>query len=738
MWPSTALLVFSGLLLQAPLASEAVGHLRRHGALSSESANPLLEDGELPPFAKVKPADARPAVQLRLDGGKSKLSDLEASLKTKLEAGKEPVPYEAFVPQIQELYEYVSHPWDMIMHLKATSDSPGLRSVVEELQPKVTAFWQSVSQSKPIYDAFFRLKASDKTFSSLPEARQRIVQSELNSRKLGGVGLSGSDAKEFNSVQAKLSKLSAAFSNHALDARKAFSVTVTSQKDVRGIPERALVAAAEAARNAGQKKATAEKGPWLLTLDAPILGPVMSFAENRELREKMYRGFITLASSNSTDNSGTIVDILKLRQREAKLLGYPNYAELSFASKMATGAEVHKLLDDLLGKAKESANADERQLLDFAKKQGHTSDLMHWDRGFYVQKLQKAEYDIDAEELRNYFPFDAVVQGVFGLSERLFGVTAEKVTDAPDSLWHKDVSLYRIIKDKNTIGYVFLDPYSRPAQKRAGGWLQPMVQRSRTSKGIRLPVGAIQANFPAPAQGKPSLLSLGECDTLFHEFGHALQHVMTKQDEAAVSGINGIEWDAVEIASQFMEFWIHFDKKTLYSFAKHWKTGESLPEVTYRRLLKSHNFRAGTVMASQIYMGKVDLRLHERFADGEDPNAIEKSIAKEVLAVQPLPEARPLCTFSHIFAGGYAAGYYSYKWSEVLSADAFAAFEAGGALQDPSRARTIGRKFAATLLGLGGGRAPGLVFKDFVGRAPSTEALLRYQGLSRSTKKTAR
>lgn len=239
------------------------------------------------------------------------------------------------------------------------------------------------------------------------------------------------------------------------------------------------------------------------------------------------------------------------------------------------------------------------------------------------------------------------------------------------------------------------------------------------------------ANFPAPPSdgGKPALLSLGEVDTLFHEFGHALQHVLTVQDEPAVSGINGVEWDAVEIASQFMEFWVDFDRKTMYSFAKHWKTGKALPEEIYQRLHKAHNFRAGTVLTSQVYLGKVDLRLHEQYVDGEDPNAIEKAIAKDMFVAPPLPEARPLCTFSHIFAGGYAAGYYSYKWSEVLSADAFATFEAGGALESDARARAIGRKFAATVLGLGGGRSPGLVFRDFVGRAPSTDALLRYNGL---------
>lgn len=710
-----------------------VGH---HAEFLGSQANPLLEEGLFPPLAKVKPGHLRPAVESRLAGGKEKLKSLEDLLQSKLAASNQPVLYEAFVPQLQELYEYVSRPWDNIHHLKSVRDSPALRAIIADMQPKVTAFWQSVSQSKVLFDTFLRLNTSTKIFDSLSEARQRAVQSELLSRQLGGVGLVGAKANEFNDVQTRLGKLSQTFSNHALDARKAFNITVASSQGVRGIPERVLVAAAENARQAGHKDATVVNGPWVLTLDAPLLGPVLTFAEDRELRKQMYLASITLASSGSTDNLGTIKDILKLRQQEANLLGYPNYAELSFAQKMATSIEVRKLLDDLETKSKPAALADERDLAAFAQKVGHTSELRHWDRAFFVQKLQKARYNIDPEALRNFFPFPAVLQGLFDLSNRLFGVTAEKVTDAKDALWHKDVMLYRIIKDKVTVGYVFIDPYSRPSEKRAGAWLQPMVNRARTKASVRLPVGAVVANFPAPAPegGKPALLSLGECGTLFHEFGHALQHVLTTQDEAAVSGIAGIEWDAVEIASQFMEFWIHFDRKTLYSFAKHWMTGEVLPEATYQGLREAHAFRAGTAMTSQVYMSKVDLRLHEGFADAEDPNSIEKSIAKEVLAVQPLPEARPLNVFSHIFAGGYAAGYYSYKWSEVLSADAFATFESGGALKDDNHARLIGKRFASTLLALGGGRAPGLVFKDFVGHAPSSDPLLRYLGLSSHAK----
>lgn len=739
MWHLPAPFAIAGLLLQVKLAS--AGYLRRHqDALAAADAdtgarkNPLLEEDELPAFALVKSEDARPAVESRLAWGKTKLAELEASLSRDLAKSDGPVAYEAFYPALQELNDHVSRPWDILNHLKAVRDSEGIRAAVAELQPKVTAFWQNVSQSKPIYNAFLRLNASAAAFAKLPESRQRIVQNELLNRQLGGVGLAGSVATEFNAVQAKLSKLSTEFGNHALDARKAWNLTLTSRDAVRGIPERALVAAADAARQAGHKEASAEKGPWMLTLDAAVLGPVMNFAEDRALREKVYRAFITLASQGSVDNSGTILQILKLRQQEASLLGYPNYAALSFASKMASSTEVHQLLDDLRAKARPFAVSDDQDLRAYAKKTGGISDLQHWDRGFFVQKLQKEQYDIDTEQLREYFPFPAVVEGVFALSQRLFGVTAEKVdADAPDSLWHKDVHLYRLIRDGATIGHVFLDPYSRPSQKRAGGWLQPIVSRSRSDKGgLRRPVAGIMANFPAPPAGggKPALLALGEVDTLFHEFGHALQHILTVQDEPAVSGINGVEWDAVEIASQFMEFWVDFDRKTLYSFAKHWKTGEALPEAIYQRLHKAHNFRAGTVLTSQVYLGKVDLRLHEKYADGEDPNAIEKSIAKDMFVTPPLPEARPLCTFSHIFAGGYAAGYYSYKWSEVLSADAFATFEAGGALESDARARAIGNKFASTLLGLGGGRAPGRVFRDFVGRAPSTEALLRYNGLA--------
>lgn len=691
--------------------------------------NPLLETSVLPNLVGVRPEHMRPAVTSRLEDGAQQLNTLETFLKQKL-TSKEPISYDDLVIPLESLYDHVSHPFDLLQHLKSVRDSAPLREAIEELDPKVMTFWQKVSQSKPIYQALEDLKASA-SFSDLSEARQRIVKKELLDRKLGGVGLQGKDAEEFNANQKQLSELSTNFSNNVLDARKAWNVTLSDKNAVRGIPERALEAAAAGARKAGRSEATAIDGPWVLSLDGTVYGPVLTYAENRSLRELMFRASATLASTGPTSNSRNIAEILRLRQRQADLLGYKSYADLSFASKMAKKEEVHKLLDDLQTKGKPAAIQDDSNLRKFARENHSIAHLDLWDRGFYIEKLRKAEYDIDAESLRVYFPFAAVTQGLFELATRLFDIQIKQDNElAPQVLWHKDVSLYTVSSSsKKLIGYILVDPYSRPAEKRAGGWMQGLVPRQHSRDNhTQTPVAVVVTNFPAPQGDKPALLSMGEVSTLFHEFGHALQHVLTKQTELSVSGINGVEWDAVEIASQFMEYWVDFDRVTLYSFAKHYKTQKPLPEATYQRLRRSQHFFAGSGLVSQIYLGKVDLRLHEQYAEGEDVNAIQKSIAKDVLVFEPLPESRPLCSFSHIFAGGYAAGYYSYQWSKVLSADAFSAFDEAG-LSDPQRQRALGKRLASTLLGVGGGRDPAKVFADFRGRGPSEDALLKYDGL---------
>lgn len=733
-----AVLLATGLAL-ATSGVSAVAHLRsgvRGVSLATKQAsNPLLDPGQFPNFAGVKPEYMKPAVEERLKDGAVQLKTMEDFLASK---ENEVVPYDELVLPLERLYEHVGKPWGMISHLKSVRDTPALREVSAEMQPKVTAFWQGVSQSKPIYQALVRLNASA-GFAELPEARRRVVHSELLDRKLGGVALQGEAAVEFNGVQQRLGTLSTEFSNHVLDATKAWNLTVTDKHTVRGVPARALAAMAAAAKASGEHPdATAEKGPWVLSLDGTVLGPVLTYAEDRDLRERLFRVSAKKASSGPSDNTGTIGQILASRQREAELLGFGSFADLSLASKMAKKEEVHKLLSDLGTKAKPAALRDDQELRDFAKSKDQSmTDLKHWDRGFFAEKLRQERYGVDSEKLRVYFPFPGVIEGLFGLASRLFDATVEPADDAaPQLRWHEDVRVYRVRRAgfggaPATEGFLAFDPYVRSNEKRPGAWVQPLVARRHLEGAGETadPVAVIVCNFPQPQGGQPSLLSLGEVETLFHEFGHALQHVLTVQNEAPVSGLNGIEWDAVEIASQFMEYWVELDRTTLYSFAKHYQTKEPLPDETYASLRKAMHFRAGTMMTGQVFMGTVDLRLHEKYQKGEDANAIAKQIAKEVLVVQPLPEARLLCSFSHIFAGGYAAGYYSYQWSKVLSADAFSAFDEAG-LDNAKKQTELGRKFAATYLGLGGGRDPAKVFVDFRGRSPTSSALLRYSGLA--------
>mmetsp|Transcript_12029 Transcript_12029/g.21732 ORF Transcript_12029/g.21732 Transcript_12029/m.21732 type:complete len:634 (+) Transcript_12029:83-1984(+) len=415
---------------------------------------------------------------------------------------------------------------------------------------------------------------------------------------------------------------------------------------------------------------------------------------------------------------------------------------------------LQKLLQEVKDAARPAAQKDDLELRDFARSGAEVDgqklpaleDLQKWDHFFYSQRLLLARYAVDREALRVYFPFPAAIKGLQGLTHRLFGVTLEPVHGevAAAAKWHADVELFQVARGKELMGYVMVDPFSRPGEKRAGGWMQQLVSREqRPSKQPRLPVAAVMTNFPQPQEGKPSLLSLEEVSTLFHEFGHAMQHVLTVQNESSVSGINGIEWDAVEVASQFMEYWVDYDRQTLFSMARHYETGEPLPEESYKKLLVAKNFRSGTGLLGQVYLATMDLRLHEGYKEGEDPDGIAKAVGREVLINPPLPEGRPLCSFSHIFDGGYAAGYYSYLWSQVLSADAFNAFDTAGNLtvtqalvnfgaQDSKgedAVEKLGRRWASTVLADGGGRAPEKVFIDFLGRQPSAAALLHYSGL---------
>jgi oligopeptidase A len=655
---------------------------------------------------------------------------LEASLSLKLKHGED-INFQEVAMPLADVYDSATRPWELLQHLSSVMETPELRTMSAKLEPVVVAFRQELAQSRPIYDAFVRLQSSN-AFAQLPEAHQRIVLSEVRDRKLSGVSLEGAESEEFNSVSQRLSKLSTDFSNHVLDSTAAWNLTLHEAKQVRGIPPRVLSAAAARAREGGSKNASDDNGPWMFGLDGPTYGPVMTYAEDQELRKTLFWARARLASSGKNDNAPTIAEILEKRHRLADLLGYGSYADLSFASKMATRAEVHKLMDSLQSMARGPAQSDVAELLDFAKQTMNATSVNHWDRGFYVERLRKEKFQYDSEALRSYFPLPVVLQGLFGLSSRLFGADVSEVpsAEAKRVFWEASVQLFRVSVGGQSKGHVFFDLYSRPGQKRAGAWVSPLVSRRKLEGGVvRDPVAVVVCNFPPPQDGKPSLLAFGEVETLFHEFGHALQHVLTTQDDSAVSGINGIEWDAVEIASQFMEYWVTDDRETLYSFAKHYETGEPLPENAYTNMMAAKYFRAGSGILGQIYLGTIDLRLHEQYEKGEDVFAIDRGVAAAILPEPPLEGDRFLCAFQHIFSGGYASGYYSYQWSKVLSADAFSAFEEDGGLLNATRVAAVGRRFAGTVLALGGGRAPAQVFQDFRGRRPTAQALLRYSGL---------
>lgn len=581
-----------------------------------------------------------------------------------------------------------------------------------------------------------------------------MVELELRDFVLGGVALEGAGKEEYNSIQQELAKLSTKFSNNVLDATKAFKKLVTDKAVVEGLPPTALGLAAQQARQEGHEAATPEDGPWLLTLDFPCYYPVMTHAKDRALREEMYRAYVTRASQGESDNAINIERVLALRRRKAELLGFKSYADLSMASKMATLDDAEKLLEELRAASWDAAKRDLEEVKAFAKENGAGSDgdgdeLLWWDVAYWAERLRESRYDLQDEQLRPYFALPAVLDGLFKLVNRLFGVDVVPA-DGEAPVWHPDVRFFRVVDAATRAprAAFYLDPYSRPAEKRGGAWMAEVVGRSTllsdpsTPGAPRLPVAHMVCNQSPPVDGAPSLMTFREVETLFHEFGHAAQHMLTQVNEGMVAGIRGIEWDAVELPSQWLEGFC-YHKATLLSFARHWKTQEPLPDALYERLVAAKNFRSGTMMLRQIHFASVDLELHARYEPavdaagnakkggngaGESVFDRDRAVAARTQVMAPFPEDRFLCSFSHIFAGGYSAGYYSYKWAETMSADAFAAFEEAG-LDDEAAVKETGARFRDTVLGLGGSVAPAEVFKRFRGRGPSTEALLKQSGL---------
>ena len=682
----------------------------------TNTSNPLLAGQGLPAFDQIQPGLIVPGMTQLLQELARELTELEAQITP---------TWEKLVEPLTRIEERLSWSWGIIGHLMGVKNSPELRQAYETVQPQVVEFISRLSQSKPIYEAFLSLRQGE-SWGQLDEAQQRIVEASLRDAQLAGVGLVGEKKDRFNAIQLELAEITTKFSNNLLDATKAFQLKLTTPEDIAGLPPSLLSLAAQTARTQGETNASNETGPWVITLDFPSYFPFMKYSDNRELREKLYKAYVSRADLGELDNNPLIDRILQLRQEQAHLLGYSTYAEVSLARKMANSVdEIEKLLDNLRQVSYEAAKQDLEALKTFAG----TDDLKHWDIAYWSEKQRQAKFNFSAEELRPYFPLPRVLEGIFSLAKRIFGVEII-AADGKAPIWHPDVRYFQINDEKGEkIAYFYLDAYSRPAEKRGGAWMDVCIGRAKTGTEVRLPVAYLICNQTPPVDGNPSLMTFEEVTTLFHEFGHGLQHMLTTVDYSGAAGINNVEWDAVELPSQFMENWC-YDRSTLMSMAKHYETGETLPEHYYQKLLLAKNYMSGSAMLRQLHLSLVDLELHHRYQPngGETPKQVRQRLAATTTIIPPLPEDAFLCSFGHIFAGGYAAGYYSYKWAEVLSADAFAAFEEVG-LDNEEAVKAIGRRFRDTVLAMGGSSHPMNVFKAFRGREPSTEPLLRHSGL---------
>lgn len=650
--------------------------------------------------------------------------------------------------------------WGVAGHLQGVKNNDELRAAYEENQPKVVTTMTKFSQSAALYNALEAIEKgwenSDAEEDFYLQQKKKAVENSLRGMKLGGVGLEGEEKQTFNEIKLRLAELSTSFSNNVLDATKAFQLDVTDASIVDGVPSSArgmwantynMAMAGEGKENV---KADAENGPWRITLDAPSYIAAMQHIPDRATREKVYRAFLTRASEIKADdgeernNVPIIYETLKLKKERAKMLGFSNPAEMSLATKMAPSVEsVAELSDLILEKALPAAERELAEITSFARENGgeeyseeNLEELMPWDTTFWSERLKETKFDLKEEQLRPYFALDNVLEGMFGLVERIFNIEVKKA-DGDAEVWNSDVGFFKVF-DKDSgdhIASFYLDPYSRPADKRGGAWMDVCIGKSE-AVNRDTPVAYLTCNGSPPVGDTPSLMTFREVETLFHEFGHGLQHMLTTATIGDVAGINGVEWDAVELPSQFMENWC-YDKKTLYGFAKHYETGEPLPEEMFEKLKEQKTYNTGMMSCRQLLFGLLDMELHSNFdadaamkGQGESIFDVHRRIAAKCTPYSmPLEEDRFLCTFSHIFAGGYAAGYYSYKWAEVMSADAFGAFEDVG-LENEEEVKAVGRKFRETVLSLGGGIKAMDVFTQFRGREPSPDALLRHNGLN--------
>ncbi|MFT0211554.1 oligopeptidase A [Pseudomonas sp. F1_0610] len=676
----------------------------------TQELNPLLQDFDLPPYASIKPEHVKPAIEHILAQSREAIA--------KLLPQTEPT-WDSLVQPLDELSVRLSRAWSPVSHLNAVCNNPALREAYEACLPLLSAYSTEIGQNKALFEAYSAL-ANGVQSKNLDTAQKTILAHELRDFRLSGIDLPETQQKRYGEIQMKLSELTSQFANQLLDSTQAWSKHVTEPELLAGLPESATAQMAQAAQAKGLDG-------WLISLEFPSYYAVITYADNRQLREEIYFAYSTRASDQGPnagkhDNGPIMQQILELRAELAQLLGFANYSELSLASKMADSTEqVLTFLRTLAQQSKPFAEQDLAALRAFAKEQG-VEQLEAWDMSYYSEKLRQQRYSISQEQVREYFPIDTVLSGLFSIVQKLYGIHINELHDFES--WHPDVRLFEIKEDGQTIGRFFFDLYARP-NKRGGAWMDGARDRYRKAdNSLVTPVANLVCNFTPAVEGKPALLTHDEVTTLFHEFGHGLHHLLTRIDYLGVSGINGVAWDAVELPSQFMENWC-WEPEGLALISRHYQTGEALPQALLDKMLAAKNFHSGMMMVRQLEFSLFDFELHATHGDGRSVLEVLNTVRNEVAVNQPPSWNRFANSFAHIFAGGYAAGYYSYKWAEVLSADAFSRFEEEGVLNPET-----GRAFRDAILARGGSQEPMQLFVDFRGREPSTDALLRHSGLT--------
>ncbi|SJM95979.1 oligopeptidase A [Crenothrix polyspora] len=676
--------------------------------------NPLFDHSILPLFSKIKPKHVEPAID-------QLLAKARAVVKQHLQATGD-YTWENLIDPLENVDDKLNKAWSPVSHLNSVLNNDELRAAYNACLPKLSQYGTEMGQNADLFNAYRKIAESEQ-FKTLDIAQQKIITNALRDFKLSGVDLDADKKQRYQDISLALSKLSSSYEENLMDASNAWTKLIAAAEQLAGLPESALAQAQQAA-------AHDDKTGWLLTLQFPSYYAVMTYADNRELRREVYTAYCTRASDQGPyagqwDNSDLMEQTLALRYEKAQLLGFNNYAELSLATKMAdTSEEVIGFLEDLATKSKPQALTDLAELREYAKQHYGMEDLQPWDMGYYSEKMREHNYEFSEEQVKAYFPVTRVLPGLFAIVNKLYGLQITEITEF-DS-WHPDVQFFQIHDNNGQLrGQFYIDLYAR-AKKRGGAWMDDCVNRKKSADGIQTPVAYLTCNFTPPTGNNPALLTHDEVITLFHEFGHGLHHMLTQVDYLGVSGIHGVEWDAVELPSQFMENWC-WEQDALALISGHYQTGATLPQALFDKMIAAKNFQAGMIMVRQLELSLFDFKIHQNYNPEQGGRIYEilGQVRDQVSVVKAPAFNRFAHGFSHIFAGGYAAGYYSYKWAEVLSSDAFSLFEELGIFN-----AEVGNAFLTNVLEKGGSANAMELFVNFRGRKPSIDALLRHNGIA--------